>query len=123
MGLLTIILNWFTGNTLDRILKTVDNKIDNETTREEIRSDIVKKFAEEQSKIVRDRTWIFQLIFLIPAGFWFASVCIYSVLWCQQCVYPQSWVIAALPGNLTDWVAVMISALFVTNGITQVFKR
>jgi hypothetical protein len=59
--------------------------------------------------------WWFQLFFIIPLAVWFAAVVIYSVLWCNNCMFPQPWSIAALPSPLNDWAAAIIGFLFLTN--------
>lgn len=59
--------------------------------------------------------WWFQLFFVIPLALWFSAVVIYSMFWCQDCMYPQPWSIAALPPPLNDWAGAIIAFLFLTN--------
>jgi hypothetical protein len=108
------ILSWLLSGPLDRMFKTIDNSVNNETTREQIKSDLAKSYLSAQTAVLTGRGWWFPLFFIIPAGFWFASVCIYSVLWCAKCAFPQTWTIAALPPPLDGWVGgAIIGSLFV----------
>jgi hypothetical protein len=111
--MLRTILGWLTGGVLDRILTTVDNRVDNETEREKIKTKAVESYVAAHVQIANSRQWFFPLFFLVPAGFWFASVCVYSVLFCRGCAYPQGWTVAALPPPLDDWMGVIIASLFI----------
>lgn len=108
------IIGWFLNGPLDRIFKTIDNSVNNETTREQIKTDAVKSYLSAQVAILTGKGWWFPLFFVVPSGFWFASVCVYSVLWCKACAFPQPWTIAALPPPLDGWVGgAIIGSLFV----------
>lgn len=107
------ILSWLLSGPLDRIFKTVDNAVDNQTTREQIKTEAVKHYLSAQVAILTGRGWWFPLFFLAPVGFWFASVCIYSVFWCKGCAFPQAWTVAALPAPLDEWSGIIVSSLFV----------
>lgn len=111
--MLGTILSWLARGPLDRILRTVETRIDNETERERVKTDAVKAFVAGQVSIANSRQWWFPLLFLIPAGFWFAAVCIYSVLWCRGCAFPQDWSIAALPSPLDQWMGWIVGSLFI----------
>lgn len=113
LAVLKLAFGWLTGGTLDRILSTVDNKIDNETEREKVKTEAVKSYVDAHVQIANSRQWFFPLFFLIPAGLWFASVCIYSVLFCRGCAFPQDWSIAALPAPLNEWMGWIVSSLFI----------
>lgn len=106
-------LSWLTGGVLDRILTTVDKRVDNETEREKIKTQAVETYVQAHVQIANSRQWFFPLFFLIPAGFWFAAVCVYSVLWCRGCAYPQEWTVAALPPPLDEWMGVIVASLFI----------
>lgn len=107
------ILKWLTGGTLDRILSTVDHTIDNTTEREKVKTEAVQAYVAAQVSIANSRQWWFPLLFLIPAGIWFAAVCIYSVLFCRGCAFPQDWSIAALPPPLDEWMGWIVGSLFI----------
>jgi hypothetical protein len=110
---LSTILGWLLQGPLDRIFKTIDNSVDNETKREDIKTRAVESYMAAQVSILTGRGWWFPLLFLVPAGLWFASVCIYSVLWCKGCAFPQSWSIAALPSPLNEWMGAIVGSLFI----------
>ena len=109
----TAILNWFLAGPFDRIFKTIDHSISNETTREQIKTEAVKSYLSAQVAILTGKGWWFPLLFLVPAGFWFAAVCIYSILWCKLCAFPQAWSIAALPAPLDQWMGAIVGSLFI----------
>lgn len=113
LTLLKAIFGWLTGGTLDRILQTIDSRMDNETEREKVRTQAVSEYVKAHVEIANSRQWFFPLFFLAPAGFWFAAVCIYSVFWCKGCAFPQTWSIAALPSPLSDWMGIIVSSLFI----------
>jgi hypothetical protein len=108
-----ILLKWLGGGVLDRILKTVDNTVDNQTEREKARTVAVQEYVKAQASILTGPGYWFPLFFIIPLGLWFASICIYSMLFCQRCVFPQVWSIAALPPPLDEWAGVIITSLFI----------
>lgn len=107
------ILTWLLSGPLDRIFKTIDNSIDNETKREDIKTRAVESYMAAQVSVLTGRGWWFPLLFLVPAGLWFASVCIYSILWCKGCIWPQPWSVAALPPPLDQWMGAIVGSLFI----------
>lgn len=106
----------FTGGNLDSILKTIENNLDDEVAKEEVKADVTKKWIEAQTNLLVGRTWWFQLFFVIPLGFWWTAVILDSVL-------PGQWGIATLPGPLEEWAAWIISALFIVDGSKAVMSR
>jgi hypothetical protein len=121
--MIKMLLGWLTGSTLDRVLSTVDKKFDNETERDRIRGEILTEYARSQSALLMGRGWWFPLLFLIPFGLWFASVCIYSMLFCADCIYPQTWTIAALPASFDQWTGPMIGSLFIGKALDSIASR
>lgn len=117
------ILGWFLNGPLDRIFKTIDNSVNNETTREQIKADLAKSYLASQVAILTGRGWWFPLFFLAPAGLWFSSVCIYSMLFCKLCAFPQTWTIAALPSPLDQWMAAIVGSLFIGKAGEQIISR
>lgn len=113
LGVLGAILSWLTAGPLDRILTSIDKHTDATTDREKIRSEAVSQYVQAQVQIANSRQWWFPILFLVPAGFWFAAVCLYSVFWCKGCAYPQTWSIAALPPPLDQWEGYIITSLFI----------
>lgn len=117
------LLKLVTGGALDRILDTVDHKVDNGTERERIKTQAVESYIKAQAGILAGRGWWFPLFFIAPLGFWFASVCLYSVFFCRTCMFPQEWTIAALPAPLNDWAGVIIGSLFLAKYGEQLLAR
>lgn len=113
LALIGTIFSWFTAGPLDRILTSIDKHTDATTDREKIRSEAVSQYVQAQVQVANSRQWWFPILFLVPAGFWFAAVCLYSVFWCKGCAYPQTWSIAALPPPLDQWEGYIITSLFI----------
>ena len=117
------ILGWFLKGPLDRIFKTIDNAVDNETKREDIKTRAVESYMTAQVAVLTGLGWWFPLLFLVPAGLWFASVCIYSILWCKACAFPQAWTIAALPAPLDQWMGAIVGSLFIGKAGGELLAR
>ncbi len=113
---------FLTGGFLNRVLDTVDRKIAAETDREKIKSDIVIEHYRNRADWMRSGGFVLCLIFAVPLGFWFASVCVYSVFWCADCAYPKDWTIAALPPPLDQWAAGIIISIFGVIGVSRFRK-
>ncbi len=108
------IFKWLTSGPLDRILDSIDNKVDEQTKREEIKADVIK--AAAVSHMQTRSGW------LKAGGFWllaafgavvlfhFGAVVIYSTFWCADCAYPKLWTIAALPTPMDEWEGWIILA-------------
>jgi hypothetical protein len=121
--MLKLIFGWLTGSTLDRILTSVDSKFDNDTERARIHASVAEEYAKAQVALLSGRGWWFPLLFIAPLGMWFAAVCLYSVLWCAGCAFPQTWSIAALPRPLDEWAGAIIGSLFVAKGLGEIVAR
>lgn len=113
MAIITTIFSFIgsilTGGTLEKVLDTIEKKLDNEVTKEEVKADVTKKWIDAQSNLLVGRTWWFQLFFVIPLGFWWSAVIVDSV-------FNFSWQVASLPYPLDEWAAWIITALFVVDG-------
>lgn len=108
------IFKWIISGPLDRILDSIDNKVDGETKRQEIKADVIK--AAAVSHMQTRAGW------LKAGGFWllasfgavvlfhFGSVVAYSIFWCEGCAYPKPWTIAALPPPMNEWEGWIILA-------------
>jgi hypothetical protein len=112
-GVFGFVLNWLTSGPLDRILSSIDKHGSDITEREKIKTDAVTAYVQAQVSVANSRQWFFPLFFIIPAGLWFAAVCLYSIFFCRLCVFPQSWSIAALPPPLDSWMGWIVTSLFV----------
>lgn len=117
-----IILKFLGSGALDRVLDTVDEKISAETDREKIKGDIIRESYSNRSAWMQAGGFWLMLLFALPLAFWFGSVVIYSVFWCQGCAYPQTWSIAALPPPLDEWSGMIIISIFGVIGVSR-FKR
>lgn len=101
--------DFFTGGSLESILRTIDKGMDNEVKKEEVKAEVTKRWIDRQADLLVGRTWWFQLFFVIPLGFWWTAVCLDSVFGWEHNV-------AALPSPLDDWAAAIIGALFIVDG-------
>lgn len=119
MGVLTFIGSWLTSGVLDRVLDTVDRKVQSETDREKIKGDIIQAHYRTRADWMRAGGFWLCAMFAFPLAVWFAAVCVYSILWCAGCAYPQGWTIAALPAPLDDWAGGIIISIFGVIGVSR----
>lgn len=90
-------------------------KASSDVEKEQIKADVEKNKDNIKGAILMNGSWWFQLFFIIPLGVWYATVVLYSIFWCQKCMYPQPWSIAALPVPLDTWAGYIIGFLFLVN--------
>lgn len=112
MILLTIfktLVGALTGGSLDRILDTIEKRLDNEVTKEEVKADVTKTWIAAQTQLLVGRTWWFQLFFVLPAGLYWFAIIIDSIL------QVQGWDVAKLPEPMDEVFGLIISALFVVD--------
>lgn len=104
--------SFFTGGSLDSVLKTINNNLDNEVKREEVKAEVTKRWIDRQADLLVGRTWWFQLFFVIPLGIHWAALNYVSAFphWAN------GWVVHPLPPPFDDWAAVIVSALFIVDG-------
>ena len=121
--MLKAIVGWITSGALDRVLATVDNKIAADTDREKIKAEIIKTHYETRASFMQTGGFWLMVLFAAPLAFWFASVCLYSVFFCADCVFPQTWTIAALPPPLDQWSAQIVIAIFGVAGLTRFARK
>jgi hypothetical protein len=112
------ILNWLTTGALDRVLDTVDRKLEADTDKEKIKADLITTAYQERAGFMRAGGFVLMLLFAVPLAFWFAAVAVYSVLWCAGCAFPQDWSVAALPPPLDEWGGWIVIAIFGVIGVT-----
>ena len=117
-----MVLKFLTDGALGRALDTVDKKIAAETDKEKIKGEIIQEHYRNRGAWMQSGGFILMLLFAIPLAFWFGSVVIYSVFWCQGCAYPQTWSIAALPPPLDQWSGMIIISIFGVVGVTKLRK-
>lgn len=116
-------LSWLakllTGGALDRVLRTVDTKIANETDREKLRVDALRVYMETRPGFMRAGGFLLMLGFALPLMVWYGAVIVYSLLWCRLCVWPQDWTIAALPPPLDEWSWLIVVSIFGVVGFSS----
>jgi hypothetical protein len=116
------IIGWLTGGALDRVLATIDRKIEAETDREALKRDLIVEHYRQRADWMRAGGFWLMVMFAGPLALWWSAVLVYSVLWCAGCAYPQGWTIAALPAPLNDWAGLIVMAIFGVIGLDR-FKR
>jgi len=118
-----MIWSWLTkflgGGLVDRVLDTVDKRIDTEVNRDKIKGDILKTYLQTRSDWMRSGGFVLMLLFALPLAFWFASVVVYSIFWCAGCMFPQEWTVAALPAPLDEWAGIIIVSIFGVVGLSR----
>jgi hypothetical protein len=50
-------------------------------------------------------------------------VCVYSVLFCKGCIFPQTWTVAALPPPLDQWMGAIVGSLFIGKAGGEIISR
>lgn len=110
------------GGLLDRVLDSVDRKVAAETDRAALKADIIREHYRTRADFMRAGGFWLMLIFAAPLAMWFGAVCLYSLLWCRGCAFPQDWTIAALPAPLDQWAGAIVTAIFGVVGLGQ-FRR
>jgi hypothetical protein len=121
--MLTSILSWLTGGVLDRVLDTVDRKVQSETDREKIKGDIIRDYYRSRADWMRAGGFWLMLIFALPLAIWWASVMFYNIFWCAGCAFPQTWTIAALPAPLDEWSWLIVVSIFGVIGADRWGRR
>jgi hypothetical protein len=104
-----MIISALTGGSLDRILDTIEKRLDNEVTKEEVKADITKTWINAQAALLVGRTWWFQLFFVMPAGLYWLAIILDSIF------QIDGWDVAKLPPPMDDVFGLIISALFMVD--------
>lgn len=121
--LLTGLTKLLGGGVLDRVLDSVDKKVSAQADKDRIKADIIIAHHQTRAGFMQAGGFVLMFMFAAPLAFWFAAVCVYSVLWCQGCIFPQDWTVAALPSPVNNWSAQIIMAIFGVVGLTRFAKR
>lgn len=111
------VLSWLTGGALSRVFDTIDKTIESQTDRERLKADVIKEHLNTRSDFMRAGGFVLMLLFAVPLAVWWAGVILYSLIWCADCVYPQTWTIAALPSPLNEWAGLIVVSIFGVIGI------
>lgn len=110
---------FLSGGILDRALDTVDKKINAETDKEKIKGDIIREYYRTRSDWMRSGGFWLMMMFAAPLAFHYASVAVYSVLWCSGCAFPQEWTIAALPPREAEYGSWIVLSIFGVLGLSK----
>lgn len=116
------IVGWFASLPFKRALATIDAVTENETERQRIRADVIKHGMEQRVSMAGFLGPWFMAVFVFPLGLHWASVNLYSIFWCADCAYPQSWTIAALPPPMDEWSGWIVMGIFMAEGIKRVWR-
>lgn len=110
MTLIFTFLKWLTGGPLNRVLSTVDKRIEAQTDKDRISGEIIKEhMATRAGWLAAGGIWTliaWNALMLFHVG----AVVVYSTFWCAACAYPKSWTIAALPAPLDTYEGWIILA-------------
>jgi hypothetical protein len=109
----------FGGGILDRVLDTVDRRVAAETDKDRIKAELIAEHLRSRPDFMRAGGFWLMFMFAVPLAVWFASVCVYSMLFCRLCIWPQAWSIAALPAPLDNWSGAMVTAIFGVVGLSN----
>ena len=101
-GWLKLVFGWLSKGPLDRILSTIDRKVDSETERRRIKAQTVQTYIETRPGWLKAGGLLTLLLFAIPAALWRGSVYIYSMLFCNVCMFPQTWAIGDIPPGFKE---------------------
>ncbi|PZP65764.1 MAG: hypothetical protein DI604_23525 [Delftia acidovorans] len=104
------ILSFFGKGALNRILDTIDKRVDGETERQQIIGDAVKHYVETDAQLrataMQSRIfWWVWAAFAAPVAFWFGAICLDSV-------FLLSGHIADLPASVKPYATQIFSAIF-----------
>lgn len=109
LSIIKLFAGMFTGGTLDKILDTIESKMDNETEKERIKAEVTMTYVNAQANLLVGRTWWFQLFFIVPLGLWWSAVIADSIFGWEHNIL-------ALPSPLDEWAGWIISYLFLVDG-------
>lgn len=112
-------LSLLTGGGLSSILDTINNKMNDDVRKEELKAEVTETWIKAQANLLVGRTWWFQLFFVIPLGVWWASVIADSIYLKDHFGH----VTHALPSPLDTWAGWIISALFMIDGGKAILGR
>lgn len=110
--MLSFIVSLF--NPLNRILSTLETRIDNETERQRIVGDVISRYvaadAETRAAAMQSRVfWIVWALFALPIGFWLGAIAFDSVFF-------FSGHIADLPPSVKPYATQIIASIFGSGG-------
>lgn len=102
------LFKFLTGDIIGRAFDVIDKKVESERDREKMKSDVVQTWLRNRVAM----PWFVDFCFIGPLALWWASVCVYSILWHSGGPFPQGWDIAALPAPMDEWAGWIIGSRF-----------
>lgn len=119
-------LSWIssllTGGVLDRILDTVDKRVEVESDRSKIKGDIIKEHISTRPNWLASGGFILCAAYSSVVLTYFGAIAVYSILWHQSGPFPQDWDIAALPQPMMEWAGWTVMASLGLTGLFSVKK-
>lgn len=113
---------FFGGGALDRVLDTLDRRVAAQADKDRITGEILQAHLNTRPDFMRAGGFVLMLLFAAPTAFHFSAVVLYSVFWCQDCAFPATWTIAALPNPFNEWIGLMMISIFGVVGVSE-FRR
>lgn len=108
--MITMLAKLLGGGVLDRVLDTINKKVDSETDREALRTEAVREHMRTRPDWLRAGGFWLLVIAGAPFIYHVAWVCFYSVHWCADCHAPVNWTVAALPEPFDEYQGWIIMA-------------
>lgn len=109
--LITTLLNWLSAGTLDRVLKSLENRVNNETERQRIGALRDQHMATVQGQVItagmqHKAFWIPWLMATVPLAGWFG-------LGMLNTAFPGYFpIVAKIPVGLEPWAKAAWDSLF-----------
>jgi hypothetical protein len=116
------LIKWLTGGVLDRVLDTVEKRIDSQTDRERIKADLIKTHLQTRADFMNAGGFWLMLIFAVPFGVWWAMVIYDTTFGCADCLLANDWTVAALEPPLDEWAGWIMLSIFGVVGVSKLRK-
>ncbi|WP_282045050.1 hypothetical protein [Roseibium album] len=109
------IVSLFLSRPFNRIFKSIDHAVSNDSKRQEIRANAVNRYAEtaaeERADARRYRAfWFIWCLFSGSVGFWFLAITL-------DTVFDFSWSVADYPPSVKPYVDTIVASIFGSGGL------
>lgn len=118
--MLGMFFRWLTGGALDRILDTVDRKVQAESDRERIKADLIAAHYRHRVDWMGAGGLVLMLLFAVPLSIWFTAVLMDCIPYVRDIFGDEQ--VHALPPPLDEWAGGIIISIFGVIGVTR-FKE